>query len=143
VLQRIAKTPNLLQLVRAFGFRAYQYMFLLEYGLVITDGTNLRLTPLSTGYLQRYCTQRFEGGDLVTIVRMQRRGQAGGHWYGYTDSEYRISIYSEDLHAIEKAGYEVPNWYHTAEFQCHIPVIVSNEIQSSGWRIANVEKKQS
>lgn len=141
VLQRIAKTPNLLQLVRAFEFRAYQYMFLLQHGLITTDGTTLSLTDVSTGYLKRYCTQRFEGGDLVTIIRIAHRNSRGHIWIGYTDDEYQISMYSEDFNAIQKAGYELPHFYDKCEFECNIPVIVSKGMHTSGWRIASVVSK--
>jgi len=143
VLQRIDKTPNLLQLVRGFDFRAYQYTYLLQHELITTDGVTLTLTDVSAGYLKRYCTQRFEGGDLVTIIRLERKSLGKGHWFGYTDDEYRLSLYSEDFHAIEKAGYEMPNWNYPIVFECRIPVIVSKETQASGWRIVSVEKRVS
>ena len=143
VLQRIAKTPNLLQLVRAFELRAYQYIFLLQYGLITTDGTNLTLTDVSEGYLNRYCTQRFEGGDLVTIIQLERTKLSRGHWFGQTDDEYRISLYGEDFHAIEHAGYTIPDWHDLGAFKVSIPVIVSKEIQASGWRIASVVRAKS
>lgn len=147
VLQRIDKTPNLLQLVRGFNFRAYQYIYLLQHDLITTDGTTLTLTDVSKGYLKRYCSQRFEGGDLVTIKRMTpRQGRVAdtyGHWKGFTDDEYVLSIYPEDMKVIQKAGYTVPEWNSKETFQCDIPVIVSREIQASGWRIVSVEPHMS
>lgn len=146
ILQRIAKTPNLRQLVSAFGFKAYQYTFLCQQGLIIDSEVELNLTDVSKGYLDRYCSQRFEGGDLATILRMVprlgRMADTRGCWIGYTDEEYVLRIYSEDMHMIEKAGYPVPGWNDRSEFICDISVVVSREIQSSGWRIASVEKRE-
>lgn len=148
-LPRIQRTPNLIALINGFNLRAYQYLYLCQQGLIVDQSGTLSLTPVSAGYLERYCKPRFEGGDMVTIIkllpRLGRMADTHGHWTGVTDDQYHLSIYPEDFSALKRAGYSLPDWNDRPAdgYPCSIPVIVSREIQASGWRIASIVKEQA
>lgn len=158
VLFEIAKQPSLKQLISArddkHPLRIWQYNQFIREGMIerpalsgFTITGEIHLTTRARGWVKRYATaQRFEAGDLVTITSMEhvihyRSGQGRAFWRARTDGEYVLNVFIEDFKALAKAGYTVPDFNASGKVKVSIDVLVSKEIQSSGWRIAEIRPK--